>query len=70
MPENNVLLQQVMQRYTIYAPLAGVNKDFIAALLRAFEEKPFCVADFNDLTKEEVAAIFDLQKKLKKCYFS
>jgi len=27
-----------------------------------------CVADFNDLTKEEVAAIFDLQKKLKKAF--
>jgi histidine triad (HIT) family protein len=27
-----------------------------------------CVADFNDLTKEEVAAIFDLQKKLKKTF--
>jgi len=25
-----------------------------------------CVSNFNDLTKEEVAAIFDLQKKLKK----
>jgi diadenosine tetraphosphate (Ap4A) HIT family hydrolase len=27
-----------------------------------------CVDDFNDLTKEEVAAIFDLQKKLKKAF--
>jgi diadenosine tetraphosphate (Ap4A) HIT family hydrolase len=25
-----------------------------------------CVADFNDLTPEEVSAIFDLQKRLKK----
>ena len=27
-----------------------------------------CVADFNDLTKAEVVAIFDLQKKLKKVF--
>ncbi|MBI3888535.1 HIT domain-containing protein [Candidatus Nomurabacteria bacterium] len=27
-----------------------------------------CVDDFNDLTQEEVLAIFDLQKKLKKAF--
>src|SRR5665647_784519 len=27
-----------------------------------------CVADINDLTKEEVTAIFDLQEKLKKAF--
>ena len=27
-----------------------------------------CVDDFNDLTKEEVIAIYDLQKKLKKVF--
>ena len=36
-----------MQRYITDAPLSGVNQEFIAALLRAFEDRPFCAEDFD-----------------------
>ncbi len=48
MPENNDFLPQVMQRYAIHPPMSDtdVNPQFMAALLHAFEEKPFCAGDF------------------------
>ena len=70
MPENNVLLQQVMQRYTSYAPLTGVNQEFIAALLHAFEDNTFNAGDFDDFPIEliveyiERTHVYYLQTKL------
>lgn len=72
MPEHSDFFPQVMQRYAIYPPMSDtdVNPQFMAALLRAFEEKPFCAADFDvfpiglivDYIKR--THVFYLQKKL------
>lgn len=72
MPENSDFLPQVMQRYAIYPPMsdAEVNPQFMSALLRAFEEKPFCASDFDAFSIELIVDyikrthVFYLQKKL------
>lgn len=70
MPENSAFFPQVMQRYTNYDPLSGVDPGFIAALLRAFEEKPFCAEDFSPFSIDMIIEyiqrthVFYLQKKL------
>jgi regulator of cell morphogenesis and NO signaling len=70
MPENSAFFPQVMQRYTNYDPLAGVDQTFIAALLRAFDEKPFCAEDFDRFPIEMIIEyikrthVFYLKKKL------
>ncbi|MDR3711907.1 MAG: hemerythrin domain-containing protein [Puia sp.] len=70
MPENSDFFPQVMQRYTIHPALTGINKEFIAELLRAFEEKPFCASAFDpfpvDLIVDYIQRthVFYLQKKL------
>ena len=70
MPENSSYYPQVIQRYTSYDPLSGVNEPFIAALLRAFDEKTFCADDFSAFPVEMIVEyikrthIFYLQKKL------
>ncbi|HWK06213.1 MAG TPA: hemerythrin domain-containing protein [Puia sp.] len=72
MPENNDFLPQVMQRYAIAPPMSDsdVNPQFMAALLRAFEEKPFCAGDFGPFSIELIVDyikrthVFYLQKKL------
>jgi len=47
MPENNEFYPQVIQRYPVPPMPDGEYKDFIPALLRAFEEKSFNVAEFD-----------------------
>jgi len=70
MPENNTFFQQVMDRYTVYGPLSGVNQEFIAALLHAFEENSFSARDFEPFPVELIVEyikrthVFYLQKKL------
>lgn len=72
MPDNSDFFPQVMQRYAIYPPMSDsdVNPQFMAALLRAFEEKPFCATDFDSFSIELIVDyikrthIFYLQKKL------
>src|SRR5258708_13219240 len=72
MPENNEFLPQVMQRYAIHPPMSDsdVNPQFMAALLRAFEEKPFSAGDFDafpiDLIVDYIKRthVYYLQKKL------
>src|SRR6186713_504784 len=81
MPDNSYLFSQVMQRYTVY-PLKEsgyfyhnqvppeANKEFIAVLLRSFEERPFDAKDFEVFPIELVVDYiqrthaFYLQKKL------
>jgi regulator of cell morphogenesis and NO signaling len=70
MPENNIFFQQVMDRYTAHAPLSGINQDFIAVLLRAFEESSFSSGAFELFDVELIVEyikrthVFYLQKKL------
>lgn len=70
MPENSAFFPQVMQRYTNDASLPGVDQAFIAALLRAFEEKVFCTEDFDRFPIEMIIEyikrthVFYLTKKL------
>src|SRR6202000_1191981 len=47
MPENSDFYPQVMQRYSTEPLQAGEHKDFIAALLRVFEEKVFNAREFD-----------------------
>src|SRR5579872_3898092 len=46
MAENSDFYPQVMQRYAVQPPQADEHKEFIAALLRVFEEKLFSAGDF------------------------
>jgi hypothetical protein len=48
MPENSDFYPQVMQRYRSELSVAGEHKEFIAALLRVFEEKVFNARDFEN----------------------
>ena len=70
MPENNTFLRQVMRRYTTDAPLNNVNPVFIATLLKAFEDRPFCASDFDNFPVELIVEyiqrthVFYLQAKL------
>src|SRR5215469_4600343 len=47
MPENSDFYPQVMQRYPTQPLQAGEHKEFIAALLRVFEEKVFSAREFD-----------------------
>ncbi len=47
MPENSDFYPQVMQRYPKSSLQTGANKEFIAALLRVFEEKVFNARAFD-----------------------
>jgi regulator of cell morphogenesis and NO signaling len=47
MPENSDFFPQVMQRYVSEPSLPHDHQGFISTLLRAFEEKTFCAADFE-----------------------
>jgi regulator of cell morphogenesis and NO signaling len=70
MSDNSTYLPQVMQRYTTYLPHTHVNRDFVTALLRAFDEKPFCAEDFDRFSIEMIVEYikrtheFYLHKKL------
>jgi regulator of cell morphogenesis and NO signaling len=45
--ENNYFYPQVMQRYSTQPLQAGEHKDFIASLLKVFEEKVFNAGEFD-----------------------
>jgi len=47
MPENSDFYPQVIQRYVSEPSLSGDRMEFIASLLRVFEEKIFSPADFE-----------------------
>lgn len=47
MPENSDFYPQVMQRYSTHPLQAGEHKEFIATLLRVFEEKIFNAREFQ-----------------------
>ncbi len=70
MPENSDFYPQVMQRYSISPALSDVNPEFIEAMLRAFDEKPFNAGDFDPfplgliLDYIKRTHVFYLQKKL------
>ncbi|HET6252818.1 MAG TPA: hemerythrin domain-containing protein [Puia sp.] len=70
MPENSDFYPQVMGRYTLGRPLPGDHGDFIATLLRVFEEKIFSVSDFESYPIEIIVDyiqrthIFYFEKKL------
>ncbi|HXB06618.1 MAG TPA: hemerythrin domain-containing protein [Puia sp.] len=70
MPENNDFYPQVMQRYVSGPPLPGEHKEFIATLLRVFEEKLFCAHDFEAFPVEIIVDyvqrthVYYFQKKL------
>jgi regulator of cell morphogenesis and NO signaling len=70
MPENSDFYPQVMYRYQSELSLAGEHKEFIATLLRLFEEKVFSARDFETYPIEiiidyiERTHIFYFEKKL------
>jgi len=81
MPDNSYFFPQVMQRYAInpnpasgyfraQAPLDEINKEFIASLLRSFEESTFNATEFEPYSLELIVDYiqrthaFYLQKKL------
>src|ERR1700722_10970424 len=47
MPENSDFYPQVMQRYISEPSFPGEHKEFIATLLRVFEEKLFSAREFD-----------------------
>lgn len=70
MPENSDFYPQVMQRYTNSSLQTGTNKEFIAALLRVFEEKVFNAKEFDGFAVPLIVDyiqrthIYYLEKKL------
>jgi regulator of cell morphogenesis and NO signaling len=70
MPENSDFYPQVMQRYTTSSLQTGANKEFIAALLRVFEEKVFNAREFDGFAVPLIVDyiqrthIYYLEKKL------
>ncbi len=70
MPENSDFYPQVMQRYTNSTLQTGANKEFIAALLRVFEEKAFNAKEFDGFAVPLIVDyiqrthIYYLEKKL------
>jgi regulator of cell morphogenesis and NO signaling len=70
MPENSDFYPQVMQRYASSSLQTGANKEFIAALLRVFEEKVFNAKEFDGFAVPLIVDyiqrthIYYLQKKL------
>ena len=70
MPENSDFYPQVMQRYPSQPSMPGEHIEFIATLLRVFEDKLFNARDFDTFPVEiivdyiERTHIFYFQKKL------
>jgi regulator of cell morphogenesis and NO signaling len=70
MPENSDFYPQVMQRYATSSLQTGANKEFIAALLRVFEEKVFNAREFDGFAVPLIVDyiqrthIYYLEKKL------
>ena len=70
MPENSDYYPQVMQRYPTPPQQAGEHKEFIATLLKVFEEKIFNARDFDAFNVRLVVDyiqrthIYYLEKKL------
>ncbi len=70
MPENSDFYPQVMQRYTAQQLTTGEQSDFIATLLRVFEEKIFNAREFDAFPLEMIVDyiqrthIYYLEKKL------
>ena len=70
MPENSDFYPQVMQRYASSSLQTGENKEFIAALLRVFEEKVFNAREFDGFAVPLIVDyiqrthIYYLEKKL------
>ena len=70
MPENSDFYPQVMQRYTNSSLQTGTNNEFIAALLRVFEEKVFNAKEFDGFAVPLIVDyiqrthIYYLEKKL------
>ena len=70
MPENSDFYPQVMQRYATSSLQTGANKEFIAALLRVFEEKAFNAREFDGFAVPLIVDyiqrthIYYLEKKL------
>lgn len=70
MPENSDFYPQVMQRYPTQPLTADEHKDFIAALLRVFEEKVFNAHEFDSFPLPLIVDyiqrthIYYLEKKL------
>lgn len=71
MPENSDFYPQVMQRYTVQPPTSGEEQtEFIATLLRVFEEKIFNAREFDTFPLGLIVDyiqrthVYYLQKKL------
>ena len=70
MPENSDFYPQVMQRYATQPPSSGEQTEFIATLLRVFEEKIFNAREFDPFSLEFIVDyiqrthIYYLEKKL------
>src|ERR1700757_1948287 len=66
MPENSDFYPQVMQRYVSHPSLPDVQQEFIATLLRAFDEKIFSAGDF---TTFPIGTIVDYIQRTHIFYF-
>ena len=70
MPENSDFYPQVMQRYISEPSFPGEHKEFIATLLRVFEEKLFSAREFDLFPVEMIVDyiqrthVFYFEKKL------
>jgi len=70
MPENSDFYPQVMLRYATQPPSSGEQTEFIATLLRVFEEKLFNAREFDPFSLELIVDyiqrthIYYLEKKL------
>jgi regulator of cell morphogenesis and NO signaling len=70
MPENSDFYPQVMQRYATQPPSSGEQNEFIATLLRVFEEKIFNAREFDPFPLELIVDyiqrthVYYLEKKL------
>jgi len=70
MPENSDFYPQVMQRYATQPPSSGEQTEFIATLLRVFEEKIFNAREFDPFPLELIVDyiqrthVYYLEKKL------
>jgi regulator of cell morphogenesis and NO signaling len=66
MPENSDFYPQVVQRYASQPSLPGEHPEFIATLLRVFEEKLFNARDFESFP---IATIVDYIQRTHVYYF-
>jgi regulator of cell morphogenesis and NO signaling len=70
MPENSDFYPQVMQRYATQPPSSGEQTEFIATLLRVFEEKIFNAREFDPFPLKLIVDyiqrthVYYLEKKL------